>query len=343
VKIDVSIVVCTFNRADMLRRALESLLLQETGGEFTFEVVVVDDGSTDSTQVVLRKIAKGSQVPIRCFKGEGRGIAAARNLSVSAASGEWLAFFDDDQIAEPNWVRELLALAVRTRSKCLGGARPLMLTAQELSRLSLVSRGILGEIAQGSEPVRCARTQYPCTGNMLLRRSVFEQVGGFDESLARERGGEDTEFTARLRRAGVEAWFAPMAIVHHHVPQYRLNEAYLFWRSLGCGDNFAYRDFTEWGLARTLAACAARIGQACLINSPLILFAHVLRNRAEVIARKCLLLGAWGYLRQSLYLVSPRLFSQEAYFSRLSFRTERSAFAGCSNPVHLTAPEREAA
>jgi len=312
----------------MLGRALDSLVRQETHGEFGFEVVVVDDGSTDGTQVTLQKIAKDCQVPIRCVRGEGRGIAAARNTAVTAACGEWIAFFDDDQVAEPNWLKELHAFALKTRSECVGGARPLLLTVQELSRLSPICRPILGEIAQGNEPRKCDRKQYPCTGNMLLRRSVFDRVGHFDESWT--RGGSDIEFTARLRRAGLEAWFTPKAIVRHHVPAYRLKEGYLFWRSSVCGDNFAYRDFKEWGLARTLAACLARIAQASLINFPLMLWAYILGNRAEVIGRKCLLLRAWGYLRQSLYLVSPRLFSQETYFSQLSFRRERNAFAGSS-------------
>jgi glycosyltransferase involved in cell wall biosynthesis len=321
-------VLCTYNRADLLGRALESLVRQETQGEFRFEVVVVDDGSTDGTQATLQKIAKDCQVPIRCLRGEGRGIAAARNTGVTATSGEWIAFFDDDQVAEPNWLKELHALALKTGSQCVGGARPLLITGQEPSRLSLICKVGLGEIAQGNEPRKCGRTQYPCTGNMLLRRSVFDQVGQFDESLT--RGGEDIEFTARLRRAGLEAWFTPKAIVRHYVPAHRLAESYLFWRSLRVGDNFAYRDFREWGLARTVIACLARIGQASLINFPLMLLAYILGNRAEVIGRKCLLLRAWGYLRESLYLVSPGLFSQETYFSHLSMRREQNAFAGSS-------------
>jgi glycosyltransferase involved in cell wall biosynthesis len=312
----------------MLARALESLVRQQTQGEFTFEIVVVDDRSTDGTQVALQNIAKDCQVPIRCFRGEGRGIAAARNTGLGAASGEWLAFFDDDQVADPNWLKELHALALKTRSQCVGGARPLLLIAQELSLLSPICRAALGEITQGNEPRKCGRKQYPCTGNMLLRRSVFDQVGQFDESLT--RGGEDTEFGVRLRRAGIEAWFTPKAIVHHYVPAYRLNESYLFWRALACGSNFAYRDFQEWGLVRTVTACLARIAQASFINCPLMLLAYILGDRAELTGRKYLLLAAWGYLRESLYLVSPRLFSQETYFSHLSFRGERNAFAGSS-------------
>jgi hypothetical protein len=205
----------------------------------------------------------------------------------------------------------------------------LHLSDEEVRKISPACRSMLGETGAGRKLETCLRNTSPGCGNMLVRATVFQGVGQFDELST--RGGEDTEFAARLRRAGLEVWFTPKAIVYHHVPAYRLKESYLSWRSIRRGDNFAYRDFREWGLPRTLIACLARIAQASLINFPLMLLAYVLGNRAEVIGRKCLLLRAWGYLRQSLYLVSPRLFSQETYFSELSMRREPNAFAGTSN------------
>jgi hypothetical protein len=154
------------------------------------------------------------------------------------------------------------------------------------------------------------------------------------------RGGSDIELTARFRRAGLEAWFTPKAIVHHRVPAYRLKKSYLFWSSLRNGNNFAYRDFREWGLARTMIACSARMAQATFINFPLMLLAYGLGNRAEVIGRQCLLLRAWGYLRQSLCLVSPRHFSQEAFFSHFTFRRERNVFARSSEFTEWRNPSK---
>jgi hypothetical protein len=71
-----------------------------------------------------------------------------------------------------------------------------------------------------------------------------------------------------------------------------------------------------------------RIVRAFLTNFPLMLLAGLAKNRAEVMGRKCLVLRDWAYLRESLYLVSPRAFSQHTYFSRLNFRGERAAFDG---------------
>lgn len=335
-KTDITIAVCTYNRFGTLGPALESLVRQETQGQFTFEIVVVDDGSTDDTQLVLQKMAKDSQVSIRCLRGEGRGIAAARNTGIAAATGEWIASFDDDQVAEPNWLRELRACAGQSGVEVVGGAVRLNLPDEEIRKISLICRAILGETNGRRKLGKCSRKTFPGSGNMFVRATVFQAVGQFDESWT--DGGSDLEFTARLRRAGIEAWFTPKAIVRHHVPAYRLKESYLFWTSLRTGSNFAYRDFREWGLAKSMIACLARITQAAFINFPLMLLAYIMGNRAEEIGRKCLLLRAWGYVRQSLSLVSPRVLSQETYFSRLSFRSERSAFAGnsksteCGNP-----------
>lgn len=324
-KADVSVVLCTYNRADMLGPALESLIRQETHGQFRFEVVVVDDGSTDGTQATLQKIAKDSRVPIQCLRGESRGIAAARNTGVAAASGEWIAFFDDDQVADPNWLEELLDCATHAGVDVVGCSVRLDLPEEEIRQISPVCRELLGETKVDRKLGKCSRKEFPGTGSMLVTATAFKAVGTFDESWT--RGGSDLEFTARLRRSGLEAWFTPKAIVHHRVPAYRLKESYVFWSSLRIGNNFAYRDFKEWGLARTMIACSARVAQATIINFPLMLLAYVSGNGAEVIGRKCLLLRAYGYLRQSLCLVSPRLFSQETFFSRFTFRIERKVFA----------------
>jgi glycosyltransferase involved in cell wall biosynthesis len=325
---DITVVVCTYNRAEMLRGALNSLMCQDAGGEFGYEIVVVDDASTDATPEVVREAAERSPVPMRCVKGQGKGIACARNSGIAESRAEWIAFFDDDQTAEPDWLKELYAVALKNGSGCVGGAISLALTAPELSRLSPVSRAILGEVWRGSEVRKCGRKEYPGTGNVLVNRSVFDQVGQFDESLT--RGGEDTEFVSRLRRAELPAWFTPRAVVHHYVPAYRLREGYLFWRSLRVGDNYACGDFTEWGLPRTVIACFARIAQASLINLPLMSLAYVTGNRVEAVGRRCLVWRAWAYLRTSLRLISPRLFPQEAYFSHLSMRGEQDAFASGS-------------
>jgi len=121
-QIDISVNVCTYNRAEMLRGALESLICQKTDGKFSYEIVVVDNASTDDTKAVVKQVSKNSPVPIRYIFEENKGVAQARNRGVKGSQGAWIAFFDDDQFAEADWLRELYSTALLTRAPIVGGA-----------------------------------------------------------------------------------------------------------------------------------------------------------------------------------------------------------------------------
>jgi glycosyltransferase involved in cell wall biosynthesis len=337
--IDISVVVCTYNRAQILGRALSHLVPQNTDGRFTYEIVVVDDSSTDSTVEVVAGFAESCSIPVRYIRSEGKGIAHARNRGIAESLGEWIAFVDDDEFADSNWLKELIDCAAETGSQVIGGAVRLCLPDDEVSRMSRISRLMLGETVGRTKVEKCPPQFPPGSGNLLLRAAVFEAVGRFDESLT--RGGEDTEFGQRTRLAGIESWFTPTAVVRHHVPDYRLKESYLLWASLRWGDGFASRDFREWGLAKTELACLARISQAILINFPLLVWASLCSDKAEIIGRKCLLMRTLGYVRRSLFLLSPLIFSQGRHFAGLTFRGERRIFAG--NSDSRSNPRRQSA
>src|SRR5688572_27730028 len=103
---DISIVVCTQNRAAMLRGALASLYDLATDG-FTYEIVVIDNGSTDETQKTIATAATQSRHPLRGIYEPEKGIVPARNRGIREARGRWIAFFDDDQLADSRWLVEL--------------------------------------------------------------------------------------------------------------------------------------------------------------------------------------------------------------------------------------------
>jgi|SRR5271157_1308883 len=317
----------------MLHRALRSLVGQETDGSFSYEILVIDDASTDDTRSRVREVSLCSETPIRYSLGEGKGIACARNKGLKESFSEWVAFFDDDQLAEPAWLEELLACAREAKAECVGGRRLLDLSEDELTRLSPTCRNILGEVDLGKKQRKCWRKEYPAAGNILLRRKIFDAVGGFDESFG--RGGEDTELAQRMRRVGIIAWYAPAAVAWHMIPTYRLRAEYLVWASQRAGDNFAYRDYLEWGLFRTTLACTARIGQAILITMPILIWGWLKADDTRLLGQKCLLWRTAGYAVHTLHLLMPRLFNPERFFGRLEFRKERRIFSTSSN-----APER---
>ena len=323
---EITVVVCTYNRAEMLRDALESLMCQETGGKFSYEVVVVDDASTDATQQVVREAARKSPILMRYVQAFGKGIGCARNVGIKECSRPWLAFIDDDEVAEPDWLKQLFDCALQTNAQVVGGLVRLKLSEEESRHLLPSCRRLLGETDPGRKLAKCDRETTPGCGNMLLKAAVLDSLGGFDECPV--GGGEDVRFAVKVRRAGFEAWYTDKAVVHHQVPRYRLEENFLIWSSLRGGVCLAYRDSEELSLGQIVLLCALKMGRALLITLPLMLKAYISGNSAELIARNCSVSRAWGYLRESICLISPRIFPQKEYRAQLTFRGERKAFAG---------------
>lgn len=272
----ITVVVCTYNRRDYLKLALDSLQTQETEGVFGYEIVVVDDGLTDDTSS-----CRGFH-----FEGPDTGSLRAREWSRYCCGRVpvWqmpkairIAFFDDDQLADNRWLMELWRSQESTGARCVCGARTLHLSDEELSPLSRFVRLTLGEIP-AKEPGHCSRRDTICTGNVLLHRSVPEQVGGSHSALV--RGGEDTEFFMRVRKADIACYYTPHALVAHMVPSYRMQESYLVWAAKRGGACSAHCDFTERGLMiRCLSR--ARAWRRPVVHGSVYVAALVQRNSAE--------------------------------------------------------------
>ncbi len=321
---DVTVVVCTYNRAALLRDALASLFALRTDGRFAYELLVVDNASTDDTPEVLAEFSQSAPITFRAVREMVQGVAAARNRGVGEVTTPWIAFFDDDQIADPRWLAELMAFAAEKNALCVGGANRLLFSNGEAVELAPVCRWMLGETMGGDEPCRAVGRLAPGAGNLLIHRSVFDRVGLFDGSL--KTAGEDGELFRRVEVSGIEAWYTPRAVMHHVVPGYRARADYLRWKSLGCGRLRAERDF-ERGAVRIAAIAAARLAHAALVALPRGLWFRARGQTGSALGDACLAWRAWGYFRTALRLIAPRLFPQRAFMERLEHRSERELFA----------------
>jgi hypothetical protein len=333
---DVTVVVCTYNRAGLLRDALASLFALATDGRFTYEVLVVDNGSTDDTPAAVAEAARAAPIPFRSVRETVQGVAAARNRGIRETVAPWIAYFDDDQIADRRWLAELMAFAAEKRALCVGGANRLMLPAAAPADLAPVCRWMLGETMGGAEPCRAVGRLAPGAGNLLIHRSVFDRVGVFDGSL--KTAGEDGELFRRVEAAGVEAWYTPRALMYHVVPGFRARAGYLRWKSLGCGRLRAERD-GERGALRVAGTAAARLAHAALVAVPRLAWFRLRGRTGAALGDACLAWRAWGYFRTALRLIAPRLFPQRGFMERLEHRSERTLFAEAAEPgPHASAP-----
>ncbi|HET6793771.1 MAG TPA: glycosyltransferase family A protein [Acidimicrobiales bacterium] len=197
----VSVVMATHNRRRLLRRALDCLAAQRLAEPY--EVVVVDDGSTDGTWEDLQEATGRTDLRLRALRQEtATGPAAARNRGWRAATGEVVAFTDDDCYPTPTWLAELVG-AVERHDIAQG------LTEPDPERAP--GRGPFARTMWVLEP-----DGFYATCNIAYRRRVLEEVGGFDEGFHRPFG-EDTDLAWRALEAGATSVFVAGAVVHHEV------------------------------------------------------------------------------------------------------------------------------
>ena len=318
---DVSVIVCSYNRAESLRGALESLTALQTDG-FSYEVVVVNNASTDHTADVVQQISDGTTCSVRYVMEEQPGVSFARNCGVRTANGQWLYFFDDDELAEPDLLVELLKSAKENNVKCVGGAINLCLTTNNGD----------GSVERDLKPwvrvmLNCTkgtrigkfydRKNTPSTGNMLVHREVFEKIGLFRTDLV--EGGEDTDLYHRMCAAGYKACHAENALVHHRVPEFRLEPEYMKSGSLRMGSHVARREFGEFSQIGFALRIVARAIQTVLVHGSRLLIALISGDKESILDRKCKWWLGQGYLQAALKF----LFFKENAVSNLEFRNER--------------------
>jgi glycosyltransferase involved in cell wall biosynthesis/predicted DCC family thiol-disulfide oxidoreductase YuxK len=230
---DVSVIIATRNRASSLAELLETLAAQQTGGAFTFEVLVMDNGSTDATRETVERLRATFPAPLRYAYEERAGKPWALNAGLQLAQGRLLAFADDDVRAEPGWLAGLWRCAAESGADAVTGrvlpqwigGRPGWLTDEAFRQI-----GGMGCIDWGEQRVS-VRGRRDCRwvgGNMAIRREAAERLGGFDVRMLR---GQDTEYYRRALAQGLHIVYEPSAVVYHQIPAERLTPAYFRqWR-----------------------------------------------------------------------------------------------------------------
>ncbi len=326
----VNVIVCTYNRAALLRDALDSLVRQEVGADCSIGIIVVDNASTDATRAVVEGVRAPNQVRVTYRFEPAQGVCHARNRGVREATADWLAFLDDDQLADPHWLWELLSAARASGALCVGGRVTPRMEGGGPVPLPAFCRRLLGETPLGETEGPLVGKSLPTTGNSIVHRSAFEAIGLFDPNLV--HGAEDTDFFRRLRGAGYAIWYSPRARVIHRIPRYRAASDYLVWTASRHGANYAILDDKERGRARVVRDGLLRAGQALAVTLPSWVGAGLWRDGPACLEWRCRLARAIGYERQALRLAVPRALGQTRFFESLNFRSERVRF-GRESPV----------
>jgi glycosyltransferase involved in cell wall biosynthesis len=232
---NVSVILCTFNRCRLLPAALDSVAASSMPAGVTWEVLVIDNNSTDQTREVVEAFSRQYPRRFRYLFEPRAGKSYALNAGITAAKGDILAFVDDDVTVAPEWLRNLIAPLSEGNFAGTGGrVVPHWTTPipKWLARDAWMLAGPLVSFDRG--PEGCVLDESPIGTNMAFQRKVFEQYGGFRLDLGpsphNEVRNEDSEFARRLLRGGDRIYYVPSAVVYHPVTEDRLTKRYfLAW------------------------------------------------------------------------------------------------------------------
>lgn len=230
--LSVSVVIPVLNAARTLPLCLAALSRLDPKPN---EIIFVDNGSSDGSQGLLKAFeSEHAKWAVRCLVQPTRGASAARNTGIRAAAGEVIAFTDADCEPDVDWVQRLV---VPFRDAAVGGVAGRIVGDPGGSVLELFSSLYT---LQSPEQPSVHTTWTPWAGgfptaNLAVRRSLLEQLGGFDESVAIY--GEDYDLCARLYRQGSAIAYRPDAVVRHH---HRSTLAGLLRQAYGFGYSHAY-------------------------------------------------------------------------------------------------------
>jgi GT2 family glycosyltransferase len=196
----ISVVVCTYNGRRTIRDCLEGLARLEYPN---FEVIVIDDGSTDGTADLVQ------EYDVRLIQTENRGLSNARNLGMDLARGEIIAYTDDDAYPDPHWLYYLAHTFRTTAFAGVGGPN-----------LPPPGAGLVAEAVANSPggPTHVLLSEQEAEHipgcNMAFRADALRALGGFDPQF--RTAGDDVDICWRIQRAGWKVGFHPAALVWHH-------------------------------------------------------------------------------------------------------------------------------
>lgn len=235
---DVTVVLCTYNRCRDLANALESIAKSEMADSITWEILIVDNNSTDQTRDVVHGFCDRYPQRVRYVFEPKQGLSYARNAGIEHSRGNVLAFTDDDVTVQSKWLQNLTAALSKRDWAGVGGRT---LPAQEFSPPPwLPTWGaslIFSYFDLGDRPIELKKPPYGA--NMAFRRSIFAKYGGFRIDLGPTANdkvcSDDTEFGRRLMAAGERLGYEPTAIVHHLVVPQRITQEYILSWCCGWG------------------------------------------------------------------------------------------------------------
>lgn len=275
--IRLSLIIATYNRAEQLMITLASVATQ-SGNPSLWECIIVDNNSADNTRErVAGFIKEHPALNIRyCFE-QNQGLSHARNRGISEATGDIIAFIDDDERIVPEFIRSYIKF-FDTHAEAMAAGGKIIAeypTGRPRWMSHYTERPIANPMDFGDYICLFPKGRIPGGGNMAMRREVFDKLGVFDTSLGRTGkkliGGEESDLFERMNNIGIKPYYLPNAVMYHIIPQEKLTEEYFkrLCYNIGISQHaraMLHNRITRLYIGEVIKWCATLL--LCLVHRP---------------------------------------------------------------------------
>lgn len=215
---EISVIICTHNRSSMLADCINSLLNQNIDSE-NFEILIIDNNSTDNTEEVSSKFCE-KRHNIKYFFEKTTGYSAPRNCGWKNASGKIVAYIDDDEIAAPNWLESIEKdFQIEEKPDIIGGIYEIKYDETPPDWFTDSMGGTNKNRPKGLLNQR--QDCYLAGGNIAFKKEVMEKLNGFSNDFDMKDGflmmGEDTDLCQRAKNVGFKLYYNPGIVIYHRM------------------------------------------------------------------------------------------------------------------------------
>ena len=283
--------------------AMESLYNQTIAKAF-YEVIVVNNNSTDNTEAVCEKYVTQHQDAHFIYCNETKqGASFARNTGAALAKGELLCFMDDDAIATKNYLENIIRFfETHTDAGGLGGKIIPKYIPEEPKWMSYYVSSMVGNFNYSPNVVEFSANKYPLESNMIVRKADFNLIGGFNIDLpgvvgSVRIGGEGKDFFFKLKAIGRKIYYDPAIEVQHVVETAKLTPQYLYRvaSGIGRGEKVRTQKIGKWAYIQKIIEYLFKLAAAIVLGIKYALQGNPSKTKPIIQFRIDTLKGLMGY------------------------------------------------
>lgn len=267
-----SIVICTYNREEFIGKTLLHLSQQSLSFD-KFEVIIVNNNSTDRTEVICQEFIKSHpKMSIHYYLEAQQGHSYARNRGIKEASGEFITYIDDDAFVHPDFGSNIIRFfGEHTDVNAIGGKIIPVYQHGKPRWMSHYLLPLVSALDMGKQPKVFGGRKFPVGANVSFRKSVFDRYGLFNVKLGRIgsglMGGDEKEMIYRMKKNNELIFYVPDVVVEHVIPPKRLEMDYIRGLAEGVGKSEKRRLRGESSLSKIsrILEEMVKIGGTCIL------------------------------------------------------------------------------